>query len=89
MNVLHELRELDAYLEGMEDIDNNGGPNVAMRVRHVLAKSLPVVDELIEALYLALPYVTDAEMYPEQFKPGTVQRHVKQVRSALANSGGA
>lgn len=40
---LHELEELDAYLEGSEDIDANGGPNVAMRVRQVLASELPVL----------------------------------------------
>jgi hypothetical protein len=49
MSALNELRELDAYLEGSEDIDNNGGPNDAMRVRQVLAQAIPDVAELIDS----------------------------------------
>lgn len=49
MSALNELRELDASLEGEEDIDNNGGPNTAMRVRQVLTEAMPALAELIEA----------------------------------------
>ena len=44
---------------------------------------MTLAEELREALLVALPYVTDAEGFPGQFKPGVVQRHVKQVREAL------
>lgn len=46
-------------------------------------------DALAEALLLALPYVTDAEGFPEQFKPGVVKRDVAQIRAALAKAGAA
>lgn len=49
MDVLNELRELDAWLDGREDIDNEGGPNDAMRVRQALAELTPAIDELARA----------------------------------------
>lgn len=60
MNVLNELIELDAYLYGAEDINNDGGPNTAMTVRQVLATALPALAELVEAAKAALPEVCEA-----------------------------
>jgi hypothetical protein len=48
-----------------------------------------LVLELLDALVLALPYVTDAEGFPEQFKPGVVRKHVAQIRAAIAAAEGA
>ena len=42
-------------------------------------------ESMREALLVALPYVTDAEGFPEQFKPGVVRHHVKQVRAAIGD----
>lgn len=53
MNVLHELAELDALLEGRQDISDNGGPNTAMMVRQVLATALPAIASLIESENIA------------------------------------
>lgn len=52
------------------------------------ARLIAAAPELLEALVLALPYVTDAEGFPEQFKPGVVARHVAQIRAAIAKATG-
>lgn len=44
-------------------------------------------EDLLEALLVALPYVTDAfDNAESQFKPGVVLSHVKQIRSAIAKA---
>jgi hypothetical protein len=52
-------------------------------------KLFAAAPELVEALLLALPYVTDAEGFPEQFKPGVVRKHVAEIRAALVLAGAA
>jgi len=52
------------------------------------ARLIAAAPELLEAIVLALPYVTDAEGFPEQFKPGVVARHVAQIRAAIAKATG-
>jgi hypothetical protein len=45
-----------------------------------------VKEEMLEALYAALPYVEDVLDNPEQlacFKKGVVQRHAAQIRKAI------
>ena len=52
------------------------------------ARLIAAAPKLLEALVLALPYVTDAEGFPEQFKPGVVARHVAQILAAIAKATG-
>lgn len=54
INILTELAELDASLDGQEDVTNEGGPNDAMRVRQLLALALPRLSALIEAAQFVL-----------------------------------
>jgi hypothetical protein len=47
--------------------------------------------DLLEALLVALPYVTDVLDNPDQlqcFKAGAVQSHEKQIRSAIRRAEG-
>lgn len=56
--------------------------------RHV-AHATNVLPELEDALLNALPYVEDVLNNPEQlacFKPGVVQKHADQIRTALAKA---
>lgn len=49
-----------------------------------------LVEELLEALLTALPYVEDALSDPEQlkcFKAGAVQKDVKKIREAIEKAG--
>ena len=55
------------------------------------ARLIAAAPDLLEALLDALPYVEDVLDNPEQlacFKPGTVQRHVKAIRAAIAKATG-
>jgi len=52
---------------------------------------LSAAPDLLEALLLALPYVEDVLDNPEQlacFKAGTVERHAKAIRAAIAKATG-
>ena len=52
---------------------------------------LSAAPALLEALFLALPYVEDVLDDPEQlacFKPGVVQRDVKAIRAAISKATG-
>ena len=42
-----------------------------------------LIQQLEDALLVALPYVEDAEKQ-DGFKPGTVAKHIRQIRAALA-----
>jgi hypothetical protein len=52
---------------------------------------LSAAPALLEALFLALPYVESVLDDPEQlacFKPGVVQRDVKAIRAAISKATG-
>jgi hypothetical protein len=52
---------------------------------------LSAAPDLLEALFLALPYVESVLDDPEQlacFKPGVVQRDVKVIRAAISKATG-
>jgi hypothetical protein len=52
---------------------------------------LSAAPDMLEALFLALPYVEDVLDNPEQlacFKSGVVQRDVKAIRAAIAKATG-
>lgn len=52
---------------------------------------LSAAPDLLEALFLALPYVEDVLDNPEQlacFKSGVVQGHAKAIRAAIAKATG-
>lgn len=38
--LLIALKEIEWHCEGREDIDNNGGPNLAMRVRRIALEAI-------------------------------------------------
>lgn len=65
--------------------DELGRGDLTERAARLVAARETVV-KLIDALFVALPYVTDAEGFPEQFKPGVVRGHVVQIRAALASA---
>lgn len=55
------------------------------------ARLIAAAPALLEALFDALPYVEDVLDNPEQlacFKAGTVQRHAKAIRAAIAKATG-
>jgi hypothetical protein len=55
------------------------------------ARLIAAAPDLLEALLDALPYVEDVLDNPEQlacFKAGTVQRHAKAIRAAIAKATG-
>ena len=55
------------------------------------ARLIAAAPDLLEALFLALPYVESVLDDPEQlacFKAGTVQRDVKAIRSAILKATG-
>lgn len=55
------------------------------------ARLIAAAPALLEALLDALPYVEDVLSDPAQlaaFKPGTVQRHAKAIRAAIAAATG-
>jgi hypothetical protein len=64
-------------------IDANGYAENEANVHLICA-----APDLLEALLIALPYVTDAEGFPEQFKHGVVARDVKKIRAAIAKAEG-
>jgi hypothetical protein len=54
------------------------------------AQVMAAAPELLDALYLALPYVEDVLADPSQlacFKPGVVQKHLDTIRAALTKAG--
>jgi hypothetical protein len=68
-------------------------PNtVAPRKAEVIdARLAAAAPDLLEALLDALPYVEDVLDNPEQlacFKAGTVERHAKAIRAAIAKATG-
>jgi len=55
------------------------------------ARLIAAAPDLLEALLNALPYVEDVLDNPEQlacFKAGTVERHAKAIRAAIAKATG-
>jgi len=55
------------------------------------ARLIAAAPDLLEALLDALPYVEDVLDNPEQlacFKAGTVERHAKAIRAAIAKATG-
>lgn len=42
------------------------------------------IETVLDALLTGLVYTTDAEGFPEQFKPGVVRRDVAQIKAAVA-----
>ncbi len=50
------------------------------------ARLIAAAPDLLDALLLALPYVTDAEGFPEPFKPGVVARDVAKIRAAITKA---
>lgn len=51
------------------------------------ANLIAAAPELLEALYIALPFVEDA-LDSEVFKQGIVKRHVATIRAAIAKAEG-
>ncbi len=67
---------------------NTVAPRKAEVIDAQLAAAAP---DLLEALLDALPYVEDVLDNPEQlacFKTGTVERHAKAIRAAIAKATG-
>lgn len=57
-------------------------------VAHIV-KCVNAHDDLLHALYTALPFVEDAEsLPPDAYKPGAIDRAVKQTRDALSKAEG-
>jgi len=50
-----------------------------------IVKAVNSHDELLEALYMALPYVETA-MQDIGYKPGIIERKVKQIKDAIAKA---
>lgn len=79
MSIVYQLKNLVAELECRGSFSQSDHD----RIRMVVSRTIPVIEQLVEALEVAMAYVDDAAGFPEQFKPGVVKRHASQVREAI------
>lgn len=69
----------------------DGGPGqtrgIAKTYNEDNAALIAAAPELLEALYVALPYIEDA-LLDDAFKPGAVNKSIEQVRTAISKAEG-
>lgn len=65
----------------------NPSPRVSPDERRANARLIAAAPDLLAALYVALPFVMDAEDDPT-FKPGYVAGRIKEIRAAIARAEG-
>jgi hypothetical protein len=87
IDVITELRELDALFDGRADINDEGGPNEAMRIQSTLAVITQAVTVLIENTAKVEKFLTQERWGDFDYMDGSDVYDDLRQNAALLRSG--